>query len=366
MTAGRLCSEDGKNASALSRSLQGSNVRSRALDDVLEKLEQKEIPGKEYVEEYLRDQYRRNCKANTLWSTFTNLDIFLRFVKASGKSHLEQITKEDLFAFIEHEQDRGMRPVTAHTRLVRIKAFIHFLVEQGVVRGDMLTRRLTVKVPDSLPRAMEPEDVRRLLSAIESTRDRAMFVVLLRTGMRIGELLNLLVREVNLRERKIELYEAEKTRVGRVVYLSEDALVCLKAWFRERDPNKQLVFYAQGRHRMTYANARLVFAKYLAKAALSHQGYTLHCLRHTCASELLNAGMRLECLQQLLGHSSMEMTRRYARLTDKTREEEYFQAMEKIERGEIDGSYQLDPGLPEVFKEKELIQAHSEELHEHP
>jgi len=174
MTAGRLCSEDGKNASALSRSLQGSNVRSRALDDVLEKLEQKEIPGKEYVEEYLRDQYRRNCKANTLWSTFTNLDIFLRFVKASGKSHLEQITKEDLFAFIEHEQDRGMRPVTAHTRLVRIKAFIHFLVEQGVVRGDMLTRRLTVKVPDSLPRAMEPEDVRRLLSAIESTRDRAM------------------------------------------------------------------------------------------------------------------------------------------------------------------------------------------------
>jgi len=184
--------------------------------------------------------------------------------------------------------------------------------------------------------------------------------------MRIGELLNLLVREVNLRERKIELYEAEKTRVGRVVYLSEDALVCLKAWFRERDPNKQLVFYAQGRHRMTYANARLVFAKYLAKAALSHQGYTLHCLRHTCASELLNAGMRLECLQQLLGHSSMEMTRRYARLTDKTREEEYFQAMEKIERGEIDGSYQLDPGLPEVFKEKELIQAHSEELHEHP
>jgi integrase/recombinase XerD len=366
MTAGRLSSEDGKNASAFSRCLQRCNVRSQALDDVVEKLEQKEILGKEYVEGYLRDQYRRNCKANTLWSTFTNLDIFLSFVKASGKSHLEQITREDLFAFIEHEQDRGMRPVTVHTRLVRIKAFIQFLVEQGVVRGDMLTRRLTVKVPDSLPRAMEVEDVKQLLSVIDNTRDRAMIVVLLRTGMRIGELLSLLVREVNLRERKIEIYEAEKTRVGRVVYLSEDALVCLKAWFKQRDSNKQLVFYAQGRHSMTYANARLVFAKYLAKAALSHRNYTLHCLRHTCASELLNAGMRLECLQQLLGHSSMEMTRRYARLTDKTREEEYFQAMEKIERGEIDGSYQLDPGLPEVFKEKELFQTHGEELPQHP
>jgi site-specific recombinase XerD len=258
------------------------------LDDILSKLEHKEIPGKEYVEAYLRDQYRRNCKANTLRSTFTNLDIFLSFVKASGKSYLEEITREDLFAFIEHEQDRGMKPVTVHTRLVRIKAFIHFLVEKAVLRGDILTRRLTVKVPDSLPRAMEVEDVKKLLSVIDSTRDRAMIVVLLRTGMRIGELLSLLVKEVNLKERRIEIYEAEKTRVGRVVYLSEDALVCLQAWFKQRDPNKQFVFYAQGRHSMTYANARLVFAKYLAEAGLSHRGYTLHCLRHTCASELLN------------------------------------------------------------------------------
>jgi integrase len=117
---------------------------------------------------------------------------------------------------------------------------------------------------------------------------------------------------------------------------------------------------------MTYANARLVFIKYLANAGLTHRGYTLHCLRHTCASELLNAGMRLECLQQLLGHSTIEMTRRYARLTDKTREAEYFQAMSRIERGEIDSCYQLDPELPEVFEKKELLETHGEELPEHP
>ena len=381
MTAGRLSSEVGRRSSAFrNRALwgclfEGKTVhlysewpggKRRVLDDILSKLEHKGILGKEYVEAYLRDQYRRNCKANTLRGTFTNLDIFLSFVKASGKSHLEEITREDLFAFIEHEQDRGMSLVTVHTRLVRIKAFINFLVERGVLRGDILTRRLTVKVPDSLPRAMEPLDVKELLSVIDNRRDRAMIVVLLRTGMRIGELLSLLVREVNLKERRIEIYEAEKTRVGRVVYLSEDALVCLQAWFKKRDANKQLVFYAKSRHSMTYANARLVFAKYLAKAGLTHRGYTLHCLRHTCASELLNAGMRLECLQQLLGHSTIEMTRRYARLTDKTREAEYFEAMNRIERGEIDGCYQLDPELPEVSKKKELLETHSEELPEHP
>ncbi len=64
------------------------------------------------------------------------------------------------------------------------------------------------------------------------------------------------------------------------------------------------------------------------------------------ASELLNAGMRLECLQQLLGHSSIEMTRRYARLTDVTRKEEYFRAMEKIEKDGVHGDYRCDHQLP--------------------
>jgi site-specific recombinase XerD len=79
--------------------------------------------------------------------------------------------------------------------------------------------------------------------------------------------------------------------------------------------------------------------KYLKDAGLAHKGYTIHCLRHTYASELLNAGMRLEVLQQLMGHQDIEVTRRYARLTDKTREEEYFRAMALIEKGEIDGEY---------------------------
>ena len=79
---------------------------------------------------------------------------------------------------------------------------------------------------------------------------------------------------------------------------------------------------------MCYASARVRFNNNLAKAGLADKGYTLHRLRHTFATEMLNAGMRLEVLQQLLGHTSLEVTRRYARLTDKTREEEYFNGKE--------------------------------------
>ncbi len=80
-----------------------------------------------------------------------------------------------------------------------------------------------------------------------------------------------------------------------------------------------------------------MFCKYLEKANIAHKSYTLHCLRHTNASSLLNAGISLEYLRELLGHTSVEVTRRYARLTNTTRQKEYFKAMGKIQRGEIDG-----------------------------
>jgi site-specific recombinase XerD len=164
--------------------------------------------------------------------------------------------------------------------------------------------------------------------------------------------------EVNLREKRITIMEAQKNRVGRVAYLSEDACKALTVWLEKRDPAKERLFYGLGRQRLSYTAARMRFVKYLDQAGLAHKGYSLHCLRHTCATELLNAGMRLECLQQLLGHSSIEMTRRYARLTDNTRREEYFRAMAIIEKGEPYGHYRRHPELPPVLEEKELLGPH--------
>jgi integrase/recombinase XerD len=261
------------------------------------------------------------------------------FIKGKGKKHLEEVSRDDFAAFIEHEQDRGMKASTVNMRLRTLKAFIRFLMDKEIVGAEVLPKRLSVKVPDSLPRAMDPDDVKKLLSVIEDIRDRAMVLVLLRTGMRIGELLNTLVVEVHFKERKIEIYEAEKTRVGRVVYLSDDAVGALKRWLSKRSGKYPYLFYGRRGSPLSYPAARMRFEKCVERAGLRGKGYTLHCLRHTFATELLNAGMRLECLQPLLGHSSLEMTRRYARLTDKTREEEYFRAMAIIERGAAGDEY---------------------------
>jgi integrase/recombinase XerD len=305
------------------------------LHKLLRRLSGIDVPEKDRLDAYLRHLTRRNRRPKTLYCLYTSIVFFLGLLKESGKTRLEDVRKGDVETFIEREQDRGIKITTIRTRLANIMSFLRYWMEEGIVSPEVFFRRIRLQMPERLPKAMEPDDAQKLLSAIDHTRDRAMILVLLRTGMRIGELLGTRMSDIHLKERRIELYEAEKNRLGRVVYLSEDAVCALEAWFQERVQWKEYAFYGHGRRngRMCYSTARTRFMRYVQKASLLHKGYTVHTLRHTFATELLNAGMRLECLQVLLGHRGIEETRRYARLTDKTREEEYFKAMSRIERG---------------------------------
>ena len=314
------------------------NLAESKLDLILQKISKLELPGAEHLEIYMQHKWRMNHKPSTLRGSFRAVLSFLTFYVGSGKSHLQEIVKDDLEAFVEHEQDRGLKVTTVRMRLKQIWAFLRFLSERDIIGESILKRKIKLRVPDFLPRAIAPGDVRRLIGAIKETRDRALVLVLLRTGMRIGELLGLQMKDLDIRERKIHIYEGEKNSLGRVVYLSDDALMALRLWLKKRDKSREYLFYGRG-SKLCYSAAWNIFTKYLSETKLQHKGYTIHCIRHTFASELLNAGMRLECLQLLLGHSDIEMTRRYARLTDKSREEEYFRAMEIIEQGGIHGAY---------------------------
>jgi integrase/recombinase XerD len=330
----------------------------KALHWTLDRLAGWNLPGKAHVEEYFRSMYRRNFRPRTYASSLNAIYGLLSGIRASGKTCLEQITKRDIEAFIEHEQDRHLMLSTVRTKLHCVNAFLGYAIDTGVVRAEVLARRIRLKKPETLPRAMDPDDVKQFISGIDNPRDRAMIMVLLRTGMRIGELLNTKMNDLHLKDRKIDIYEGEKNRQGRVVYLSDDAMDALKAWLKIRDVRPELLFFAQGRKSMAYSTARLIFEQYIEKAGLAHKGYSLHALRHTFASELLNAGMRIECLQPLMGHTSLDVTRRYARLTDKTREEEYFRAMTIIERGEIDGHYRCDHQVQAFLEENEHLTQH--------
>ena len=309
------------------------------IDRIVQKIFLMQLPGLKHFESYMHHKWRMNRKPNTLRSSFQAVLSFLIFYVSTGKSELQDIVSDDLEVYVEHEQDRGIKVSTLKTRLGYIWAFLRFLVEQEIIGERILRRKIKLRVPNFLPRAIAPVDVRKILGAVKDTRDRAFILTLLRTGMRIGEVLSLNMRDLDVRGKKIHIYEGEKNSLGRVVYLSDDALVALRLWLKKRDKSREYLFYGLNRSNICYSSAWNIFAQYLRATGLQHKGYTIHSLRHTFASELLNAGMRLECLQLLLGHSDMEMTRRYARLTDKSREEEYFRAMGIIEQGGIHGAY---------------------------
>jgi len=330
------------------------------LHKLLKRLTGIDLPAKDQLDAYLRHLTRRNRRPKTLHSVYTSIVFFLGMIKESGKTRLEEITRGDIEAFIEREQDRGIKITTIRTRLVGILAFLRHWMEEGIVSPEVFFRRIRLQMPERLPRAMDPDDVARLLSVIDHTRDRAMILVLLRTGMRIGELLGTKMNDIHLKERRIEIYEGEKNRLGRVVYLSKDAVCALESWFHERVQWQEYVFYGHGRmsKRMCYSTARTRVMLYVQKAGLLNKGYTVHTLRHTFATELLNAGMRLECLQVLLGHRGIEETRRYARLTDKTREEDYFAAMSRIERGDNRSDDRQPHELATILEAPELLAQH--------
>ena len=339
--------------------------RHEALKKSLLKLSTLDIPGKEHIEDYLRHQYRRNFQANTIKGNYTGLSCFFQFLNKKGRTGIKEITKTDLEAFIEYEQDKGLRISTVKSRLVQAKAFLRFMTDKGEISENVFPWKLTIKMPEPLPRAISPEDVDRLLGVDGSVRDCAMIMLLLRTGMRIGELLRTRVIDVNMRDQKILIYEGEKNRRGRVVYFSDDAKLALAAWMKKRNQDYELIFYGHKGKPLSYEASRMVFIKYLNKAGLSHKGYSLHCLRHTYATDLINARLPLECLEKLMGHSRLGVTRRYAMLSDKTREEEYFKAMAIIERRERDDNNECDSELQALLEKAQLLTPHCEELHEH-
>ena len=204
-----------KPASNQSDSSNTEPARERTpIDHVLERLSPLDLPAKEHFESYLRHKWRANHKPKTIESSFTSIMFFLEFYGASGKSDITEIERSDLEAFIEHEQDRGMHISTVKTRMASIVAFLHFLMEQDILSPSLLKKTIRLKLPDTLPRAMNPRMSKSSSHVIDNTRDRALILLLLRTGMRIGEALGLTMNDIDLKEKKVHLVAGREEQHG--------------------------------------------------------------------------------------------------------------------------------------------------------
>lgn len=239
----------------------------------------------------------------------------------------------DVAAFIQAELQRGLAAKTVKTTLDRLYELLDFLV----ARGQRATRlpRPDIALPDSLPRHLQPEELLTLETYVKHQAmlpnpdwlPLALYYVLAHGGLRLCELLDMKVADLDLKTHRLWVREG-KGRRDRLVYLTPTACQALH-YYLATVPHApaDLLF---SRHGLPLTSGQVNYSLgQLAKAAgLSHLSALR--LRHTYATTLLNNGMTIEALRLLMGHDHINTTLIYARLADKTVEHQYLVAMSHV------------------------------------
>jgi len=187
------------------------------------------------------------------------------------------------------------------------------------------------QLPERLPRAMDPDDLQKLLSTIDDIRDRAMFMLMLRCGLRVEEVANLAIGAIDVNRRTI-LVEDGKGAKDRIVYMSNDALHALAAYLRVRPASRarKIFLVEKGTCTGQPISIRGIQKRMEYYARKAKVRVSCHHLRHTMATQMLNADADLSTIQDLLGHSSVKTTQRYCRISNLKVQRDYYKAMEVI------------------------------------
>lgn len=251
----------------------------------------------------------------------------------------DDLTAEDMAAFVSAQLSRGLKPKTVKDYLDTVYELLRYLAERGELAE--VPRRPVLSLPELLPQHLNPQEVLALEQYVarreeEATPadwlDIALYSLLAHGGLRLSEVLDLEVRDLDLANGRVWVREG-KGRRDRVVYLTRAAVRRLRRYL-ETVPHTagDLALSWEGKP-LSEGGIRLRIRR-LGEAA-GVKGLTPRRLRHTYATQLLNNGMSLEGLRQLMGHEDLNTTLIYARLADKTVEHQYRVAMSRI-TGEVE------------------------------
>jgi site-specific recombinase XerD len=245
---------------------------------------------------------------------------------------VEEVTHTAVSRYIEYLMRKRMAPKTVNCHLNGIRQFYHYLrEEEGVAIANPIRKNHTQKMSRPLPRHLRDEQVEVFFHTVKSQRDHAMFMLMLRCGLRVEEVAHLTLGVIDVKRRTI-LIEDGKGAKDRVVYMSNDALQSLAAYLSVRPASRtRKVFLAEKGACMgqpiSIRGIQRRMEYYARKAKIR---VSCHHLRHTMATQMLNADADLATIQDLLGHSNVKTTQRYCRVSNVKVQRDYFKAMEVI------------------------------------
>jgi site-specific recombinase XerD len=271
---------------------------------------------------------RRNYSPHTIRNYMCTLRQFVLWLDVP----VEEATNKQILQYIDLLLDQELKPKTINCHLDSIRGFYEYLRDgENLPIANPVKRGYVLRLSNPLPRYVRDEDIRKLFDVVRTARDRAIFMLMLRCGLRVEEVANLTLGAMDLKRRKI-IVQQGKGGKGRVVYLSKDAFDALVHYLRVRPSSraKRLFLVEKGTYYGRAISVRGIQKRIEYHARKAGVKVSCHQLRHTMATQLLNADADLVTIQDLLGHSRIKTTQRYCKVSNLKVQRDYFKAMEVI------------------------------------
>jgi len=261
------------------------------------------------IEQFLREMQVEGRSAWTVKNYGTALNKFAAWCEKNGID-FRTLTPRQAKHFRNYVASGGKAASTVNLAVSALSSFYDFLLEEGVVTGNpVISRRLRLKVPSSLPRFMDEDELKIVLDYVDRNMPSASmpFRTMLATGLRVSEVAGLTAGDVVVRGGRVMVRTTGKGNKDRYVPVTDQEVA------------KDLLELAEKRKTEDGRNARLFTLARGTLIAYAHDvkvatgvDFTSHRLRHTWATNLLAQGEPLDVVQELLGHSDPKTTRRYA------------------------------------------------------
>jgi len=269
----------------------------------------------------------RNYSPNTVESYALDLKLFFAEISKS----LKQITWREVDSFVEGQHEQGLAATTINRRLNAIKHFFDYLVsEMELLTNNPVKPSHHLRIGRPLPKKLSQAEVKQLFSNINNQMDRALFLLMLRCGLRVSEVAKLKVSDIDWEQQAL-LINQGKGRKDRRLYLSPDVVISLKECLENRPSQKtnDFLFWNQKRKNQPLS-IKAIQKKMERYAKAAEIKASCHSLRHTFASNLLEEGTEVISIKEFLGHGSVASSERYARLSNLKIKQTYLQTIKKV------------------------------------
>ena len=278
---------------------------------------------------------RRNYSPHTVKNYMNIIRQYVLWIDVQ----IEMVDHNKIGAYTDHLLYRRLKPKTINCHLACIRVFYDYMHhEEGIDVKNPIKRGSALRMPSPLPKHLRDEEVVLLFDSIKKPRDQAMFRIMLRCGLRVDEVANLYISDLDLKHNKIFVRNG-KGRKDRVVYVSPDAYVAIVNYLRVRPLSKakKLFLVEKGSCLGEPISVRGIQKRIEYYSRITGIDVSCHQLRHTMATQMLNADAEIETIQDLLGHNAINTTERYCTVSNLKVMRDYFKAMDVImERSSIE------------------------------